>query len=763
MSRTDRLATSRLPSSSTTLSFRTMLGRRLTGSIAMVILAGSIVALTPVARADEAPAKAGGVFADPMPITGITLYRSGVGSFLRSGVVEGNGKIALKFDVSQINDVLKTLQVLDLDKGRIDSVTYASKEPLARRLGSFSVNLADNPSMSALLERLRGSPVKLATFADGTIAGTVLSVESRKIPGNDKSPAIDTAVVNVITATGIRSVAIPTISSFSIEDPKLADEMSRALQAIAESRAERVKSVDLALTGEGKRRVAAAYVHETPVWKTSYRLILPDAVEPGKPDPANIGPVLKGWALVENTTDSDWTNVKLALVSGRPVSFSMDLSEPMYVFRPEVPVPTVAGVMPRQYEGGMKPKSTDAIVGGVRVSSGAAQAMMNSSMRLEAGAPGSPGGGGRSPFSGGTGGRWGTMDKAGAADGAPPAPPITGLSASEMSDYGMVNRAKGMEVGEQFQFEVATPVTIERQRSAMIPIIDSNLTGRRVSIYNQADRADHPLRGVELTNTSGLQLLPGPLAVYDGAAYAGDAQIGQVSIGDKRLLAYALDTDVAVQTDPVNESSITKVKIAGGMFERTYKVRSGTKYTFDNKDLKRPRNLMVEHPKLEGWNLADGGKAEESTQSVYRFALALGAGKKETLSVVQEQITRSDIGVMDWNEPELVILQKQGAVSAAVLEAFREAGRKNQAVQRLESKLNEQGSRIETSKKDQSQLTDMLARLDRQNANYQSISDRLGVSLKLLEKLEGEQAELRRQLEAARGERDTFMQNLNVE
>jgi DNA repair exonuclease SbcCD ATPase subunit len=119
--------------------------------------------------------------------------------------------------------------------------------------------------------------------------------------------------------------------------------------------------------------------------------------------------------------------------------------------------------------------------------------------------------------------------------------------------------------------------------------------------------------------------------------------------------------------------------------------------------------------------------------------------------------------VMEWNEPELVVLQKQGAVSAAVLEAFREAGRKNQAVQRLENKLSEQGNRIETSKKDQSQLTDMLQRLDRQNANYQSISDRLGVSLKLLDKLEGEQAELRRQLDSARAERDTFMQNLNVE
>src|SRR5207244_11454640 len=118
--------------------------------------------------------------------------------------------------------------------------------------------------------------------------------------------------------------------------------------------------VDVNLQGQGARDIVIAYVQEAPVWKTSYRLVLPDAPKDkdGKPAPKKgegSTPdrfTIQGWAIVENTTDDDWKNVTLSLVSGRPVSFRMDLYEPLYVFRPEVPVPTGPGVMPRQYAGG---------------------------------------------------------------------------------------------------------------------------------------------------------------------------------------------------------------------------------------------------------------------------------------------------------------------------------------------------------------------------------------------------------------------------
>ncbi len=694
-----------------------------------------------------------GLSPDPMPITRITLYRSGVGAFQRSGSVDGARRVSLRFDVEQINDVLKSLQVIDLDKGRVDGVTYASRDPLARRLSSFSLNLADNPSLPTILERLRGSPVELITFVDGTVSGTVLSVETRPmLPGGaggagtdrDARP-VNTPVVNLVTSTGVRSIAVPSISSFSIEDPKLADEMNKALAAIAESRAERIKSVDLQLSGDGPRRVAALYVHETPVWKTSYRLLLPEPSSTGqaadKPDPANVAPVLKGWALVENTTDSDWTGVKLALVSGRPVSFKMDLSQPLYVFRPEIAVPTVAGVMPREFEGGLAaalpPNAMrdaammDRSEGGERVLMSRSDAATAASAKF-AGAVRDPGS------------------------------PAAVLSGSNMVDYGTRSVATGGDVGEQFTYEVTNPVTIERQRSAMIPIIDANIAGRRVSIYNQSQRADHPMRGVQITNTSGLQLLPGPISVYDGAQYAGDAQIGQVGMGDKRLLAYALDLDVAVTTDTSDSQRLERLRIVDGVFERRSKVRSGVKYTFANKDLKRGRTIVLEHPRLSGWDLVDL-KASEQTQELYRFDVAVDAGTQQVIDVVQERTELTRVGLLNIDQPTLLLIQREGKASAAVIEAFREASKRWAAMGDLDRQLTEAERALEVNKRDQDQSTSMMSRIDRTNPNYATLSERLAALLAKLGAMETARLDVSMKLETARLSFYDFTRTLNVE
>ncbi|HZW08236.1 MAG TPA: hypothetical protein VFF65_14020, partial [Phycisphaerales bacterium] len=387
-----------------------------------------------------------------LPVTDITLYRSGVGYFLRKGTVDGNQRVSLRFDVNQINDVLKSMQVLDLDRGRIDAVSFASKDPLDRRMRSFSINIGDNPSLPALLERLRGTSVTLKT-SSGEFTGTVLSVETRKMPaGGEKAQVIDTPVVNLITPAGIKSVVVTDVQNFNINDAKIAEEMNKALLALADSRAERVKALDFSLSGEGARRVAVAYVHESPVWKASYRLLLPDAVDPAKPDPADIAPVLKGWALVENTTDNDWNNVKLSLVSGRPVSFKMDISEPMYVWRPDIPVPTVAGVMPKEYGGGVDADRARVMA--------ARREMSN----RPAGAP-APAASPAAPMEADRLAR--KSESLAAGRGGLPADGDFSISGSDMVDYSARSVAKGGEVGEVFQYTLSNPVTIERQRSAM--------------------------------------------------------------------------------------------------------------------------------------------------------------------------------------------------------------------------------------------------------------------------------------------------------
>src|SRR5208282_104101 len=97
------------------------------------------------------------------------------------------------------------------------------------------------------------------------------------------------------------------------------------------------KKLVLHFTGTGKRRVRIGYILEAPVWKTSYRLVLGDASSH----------LLQGWALVENTSDTDWRNIALMLVSGRPITFTMDLYQPLYIQRPEVQLELYQSLLPK--------------------------------------------------------------------------------------------------------------------------------------------------------------------------------------------------------------------------------------------------------------------------------------------------------------------------------------------------------------------------------------------------------------------------------
>ena len=342
----------------------------------LVLAAGLALSIVPFAGA-QPPSQQGGQPAKSVAqatgdaaapgIKRITLYRSGVAAIERRGLIDGNAKVQLRFTTEQINDILKSMFVLDLSKGqgRIDGISYGSREPLTKRLAAFGVDLSDNPAISEILARLRGTRITLRT-PDGDVTGIVMNVETRPTiyTGTDKGAAtkFDLPWVNLLTDKGVRSYNLTAVAGFQIADEALAAELDKALAAVAEYRADRTKTVDITCSGAGARELVIGYVQEAPAWKTSYRLVLPDAAAKDKDTP-KAGPAqdrftLQGWAIVENTTDEDWRDVTLSLVSGRPVSFQMDLYEPLYVFRPMVPVPTIPGVSPRLYEGAGLRKAT---------------------------------------------------------------------------------------------------------------------------------------------------------------------------------------------------------------------------------------------------------------------------------------------------------------------------------------------------------------------------------------------------------------------
>ncbi len=704
---------------------------------------------------------------ETLPIRKITLYRSGVGYFERTGDVTDNAEVTLRFNTDQINDILKSMVLLDLGGGRIDSVSYGSKEPLAKRLASFGINIADNPGASEILQRLRGTAVKI-TMPDGEFSGTIMNVEMRPTvyqsgvgSGGGAAATVHTLPwINLVTPAGVRSLNLANSTGFQILDAALAEELNKALSALAEYRADRTKTVDLRFAGAGKRQVMVGYVHEMPVWKTSYRLVLPELDSGGKTK----GQLqVQGWAVVENTTDQDWNGVQLSLVSGRPVSFQMDLYEPLYSARPWVAVPTIPGVAPRIFGLGVDAEQLDDALRDGR----SKEALLANPMQAQAlrrsengmAAPGRPAAT-PAPVSMASGRAMGgrgaaVMDKLETS--------YFGVSGGDMTDYAAKAAANAQTVGEIFQFQVSSPVSIERQRSAMIPILTAAVTGKRVSIFNAADGSQFPMRGVEITNDSNLALLPGPISVFDGPAYAGDAQIGQIPKGDKRMLAYALDLEMAVLTKPESRSTMTKITIVNGSIRQSFKDRLTTAYEFANKDTQHGRTLILEHPKAGDYELVETEKPTELTQDLYRFTLTIDAGKAKKFSVSQERTRWEDAGIVGYDMPTLLRFRTDGKLSDKVLDAVRKAADKQAAINTTERAIATTSASMDEINKDQDRIRKNMQAIDRASTLYSQYVSKLTAQETKLEEHREQQGKNQKALDEQRADLAEYLRALNVE
>lgn len=338
-----------------------------------------------------------------------------------------------------------------------------------------------------------------------------------------------------------------------------------------------------------------------------------------------------------------------------------------------------------------------------------------------------------------------------------------GASADDLVNYAAQEQAAAAESGEVFQYEVQTPVTVERQRSAMIPIISANITGRRVSIYNLNDGRPNPMRGVEVVNESELQLLPGPISVFDGAAYAGDAQIGHIGKGDKRLLEYSVDLDVAVITQPRSDSTVTHLKIVDGLLVQTVATTSTVSYAFDVKDAKRGRTIIIEQPKMHDWKLVEPAKPLEETQDVYRFEVKADSGKTTTTSVVQQRTEQQSVAVTSIDLPTIISYHKNGKLSNQVLKAIQEVAQKQSEINAAERDIAELDRQKNEIDGEQSRIRENMGRIDRASQLYTRYMTKLSDQETALE-------DLRDRRKAAQSKRDSlhaafneFLRTLNAE
>jgi len=647
-----------------------------------------------------------------LPLRHLVLFTSGVGYYQRDGTVSGTKQLELQFDAKDVNDLLKSLVLRDFGGGQISSVTYASRDPVTKTLKSFAIDLTDHPSLAQILEQVRGERVEVV--APGALQGTIVGVEWKKIPVGEN--VVEKGFLNLLTEKGLHSVALDDVQAVRFLRQELDDELRLALRTLAQGHDTQKKTVAVRFAGEGERRVQVAYVAESPVWKTSYRLVLGEGE-----------PYLQGWAIVENTTDEDWKDVNLTLVSGRPISFIMDLYEPLYVTRPEMRLRLYESLTAKRYGEAMDMLEEDAeepMAEKARSMDRRARGKRAEALERKAGAPGAPAEGG---FLG----------------------------------RGVTPAAAAGEVGELFKYVIESPVTLPRQKSALLPIVAGEVEGTKVSIYDERVHAKFPVNGLRLKNTTGLHLMQGPITVFDGGTYAGDALIDDLPPGGERLISYALDLDTEVE--PVAKSmpaQLISVRLFKGTLIATNRYVQEKTYNVRNRGTKA-RKVLIEHPFQADWKLLRP-EPQERTREVYRFALDVKPGERGQIEVVEERQYAQTIALSNLRADTIEFYIRAPVVSAEVRAALVKIAEMQNAISETNSNARRVEAEINQITKDQQRIRDNMGRLDRTSQLYQRYVATLTEQEEKLATLQESLSTLRDSETKQRQELDTYLLGLDI-
>jgi hypothetical protein len=661
-------------------------------------------------------------------VTRVALFSSGVGYFEREASVAGDASAELKFRTDQINDILKSLVVQDFGGGKIGVVSYASRDPIEKALRSFGVDLTGKPTLYELLDQLRGEPIEITGTRN--LKGAIVAVEKKAILGPDGKTAELKEYVTLHTAEGLQQLELSQIQSLRLSDEKVDRELAKALVTLATAHDADKKTVGLSFEGQGERRVRAAYLLEAPIWKTSYRLVLSDQKDKK--------PFMQGWATVENATEEDWNNVRLSLISGRPISFRMDLYTPLYVPRPLVQLELYASLRPPEYEGGFATAEEEAP---------ATDKLM---ARAKAVAPmGVP-----PPPRGGRGAGFNVTQGMGEQEGQ---------AGIELADAGVASVATAMEAGELFAYHIDTPVSIPRQHSAMLPIINQPIEADKLSIFNVATHPKYPLNGLELKNTTGLNLMQGPVTVFDSDIYAGDARLPDLKPNEKRLVAYALDlsTEVLVKQKPFPDE-VVSLRIAKGTLWHRHKYVDAREYEIKSK-ADKDRTVLIEQSYSEDWTLIEPKEPYERTQNLLRFKVTVPTQKTVTQPVRLERVADQSIALTSAGLDDIRIYLRTPVISPAVKQALEKVIALRTELDDIGRQRRRLEKQHEEAATEQARIRENLKTLDKGTDAYQR-------QLKIFDEVDGRIAEYSKQMGVARDQEEqkrkaleSFLLSLEVE
>lgn len=555
-----------------------------------------------------------------IPVTSVVLFKHGVGYFERHGTIEGEASIELSFRQSEMNDVLKSLTVLDHDGGHVSSISYESTQPLSKQLEDFAIHIPEGRAISGLLGQLTGTRA-VVHRADGRSEGVIAGIEP--FTRREGEAAIESHRLSLwVDGAALESHDLADVRQVELADPALRKDLQHLLDILVSAKKKDLKRLTIFSRGEGERAITVSYVIETPVWKTSYRVLL-----------YGESTAIQGWAVVDNTGDEDWTEVSLTLVAGLPISFVHDLYSPRYKRRPVVVVEEEAAYAPPVLEHGF---------GGTLEEGGEAMAMAS----FAPGAPPAPAAPRRpAPASRSRG-------------GPPPPPPPQAVT------------TRTQEVGDLLHYTIDNPVTVRRKQSALVPILHHDFEGKRIAIYNPDVREQNPMSALLLKNTTGLTLEGGPLTVIEDGAYIGEAMLETIKPDEERVIPFSVELGCRVQVDHRSElTDVHRARIVGGsLWLHRYRLQRRI-YVVANK-LDRPIDLFLDHRFVRGYELRDTPEPVERTESFYRFRFEVAAKQTTRFEVIERGEEQQSTAISATDAEGFAVWLRNGYVDAATHEAL---------------------------------------------------------------------------------------------
>lgn len=633
----------------------------------------------------------------------VALSSGGVGYFEYGAEVDGDAVLPLTVDLDQVDDVLKSVVVFD-DRGGVGEISLPGRAPLAQLFRDlpFGPEALDSPT--ALLDALQGVTVEVSGARN--LTGRIVAVvpENQVLPGDQG--VVTRHRLTLMTEDGLRQAMVEEADEIVLREGNLQQRLDRVLAAVATHQARDRRTLEVATHGEGRRRVAVAYVAGAPLWKGTWRLTLPESGDRAR---------FQGWAVVENLTGSDWTDIDLTLSSGTPVTFRQALYEAYFVHRPEVPVDIVGRVAPPPADAGtMAGEGAGRPGANRRQISGPALAAMAAPKMAED-----------------------------AAMMPPPAPePAAAAFATE-----------ARETATQVNLHIDRPVSIAAGHSALVPVIDRELPARQVALYRPDTDDRHPLAAVELTNDGATGLPPGVITVYqrggDGLSFVGDARLGALPVGEERLVSYAVDRRATIDRRQARDSRTTRIAITDGVLTLAGDETRTVTYT-----IKAPatagRTVILEQDRPTGWEIQ---VPEDVTlaraEGAWRLTVTVAAGETRDLTVTLTRPTRRELAIADMSRRDIAGWIANDRLPEDVRAAFSRVAEAQRAVAVLEDRLGDIAGARRRLKDDQDRLRENLAAVPEEGDLYRRYLDKMGAAEDQWEALAAEERELREDLAAA--------------